>query len=167
MTNIKAALLTLVLCGAAFAQYTPPASSGGGASLGYTLMLTAGAGANPVTNTTYFVGGCVASWIVSSTEGACRVYVPKAGTIKAVYLDFSVLTVLGSAETSTISVRLNNTTDTTISSSVTNSSTNDPFSNTALSIAVAAGDFIELKWVTPAWGTPPTGVRVTATVSIQ
>jgi hypothetical protein len=142
-----------------------------GTSLGYVLMASgpnAGTTApTPVINTTYFIGGPTwARWSDLATEGFGRIYIPNAGTIKVVYLSFST-GISGSNEISTASIRLNNTTDTVISSVITNDSLNTVFSNTSLSISVVAGDYIEVKWVSPTWLTPPIGARLVATINIQ
>src|SRR5207248_2923792 len=96
-----------------------------------------------------------------------RVYIPKAGTVKIIYVYFSVFSVLGSNETSTINFRLNNTTDTVISSVTKQDAAAQVFSNTALSITVAQGDYFEFKWVTPTWATNPTGLRIAGWVYIE
>jgi hypothetical protein len=62
---------------------------------------------------------------------------------------------------------LNGSTDTTISSAVTNDATSAVFSNSALSIVVAAGDYIEVKWVSPTWVTNPVGTNVSWVINIQ
>jgi hypothetical protein len=41
------------------------------------------------------------------------------------------------------------------------------FSNTGLSIAVVAGDYIELKEIQPTWATNPANVRRSATIYIE
>jgi len=41
------------------------------------------------------------------------------------------------------------------------------FNNTGLSIAVTAGHYIELKWVTPTWSTNPTSVRYSCMMYVQ
>ncbi len=78
-----------------------------------------------------------------------------------------VCTTPGSAETSTINFRLNDTTDTVITAGVQNNATNTVYNNQALSIPVAAGDYFELKWVTPAYATNPTSVLLSAIVYVQ
>jgi len=117
----------------------------------------------PVDATTYYLGAqpTVTPGVVASGR---RIYIPRAGTVTSVYIVFTGTT--GSSETSTVSFRLNNTTDTTISSSVDLSASPAVYSNTALSIAVAAGDYFEIKWVTPTWVTNPTGTLIHGVVFI-
>lgn len=121
---------------------------------------------NPADATTYYTGN-MPILAPLTTATAQKVYIPRDGTIKAAYVEFLALTTTSTNETSTISIRLNNTTDTTISSTVTNDATVTDFNNTALSIAVSTGDYIELKWVTPTWATNPEGVSIQATIYIE
>ena len=106
--------------------------------------------------TTYY--GCGSIQQSNGTAASQRCYISKAGTITAVYGAFSQTA--GSAETSTLAIRLNNTTDTTISSAITNDSADVTFNNASMSIAVVPGDYFEIKWTTPAWVTNPTSVRM-------
>ena len=73
----------------------------------------------------------------------------------------------GSNEQSTISFRLNDTTDTTITTTADFSSTQVYIANTSLNIAVVAGDYGHIKWVTPTWVTNPTTLRVFGTIYIE
>ncbi len=95
-----------------------------------------------------------------------RVYIPQAGTIKKCYVNFTNGTI-GTNETSTISIRVNNTTDYTISSTVTNDANPTAFSSTAMSVPVVAGDYIQLKWTTPIWVTNPLTVTIGGIAYIQ
>ena len=81
--------------------------------------------------------------------------------------NFLELWELGTNETSTIVIRKNNTSDTTISTSVVNNAVTTTASGTGLSISVSAGDYIEIKWTAPTWTTNPTNVRVWGTVYIK
>lgn len=113
------------------------------------------ASSNPADATTYFFG-CFTHTSPSTTAAGNRIYIMRSGTICAadVFLTGST----GSTETSTISIRLNNTTDTTISSAVALNTSPFHAQNTALSVSVSTGDYVEIKWVTPTWGTNPTSV---------
>jgi hypothetical protein len=135
------------------------------ASVGYAISLGC-LSFNPADATTYYIGGAQGSG-PTTTDGNVRVYIPRAGVIRTVYIAFVNSSVNGTNETSTISLRLNSTADTTISSSVVNNANAGSVSNTGLSISVAAGDFIELKWVTPTWATNPTSTRLMATVLVE
>lgn len=116
----------------------------------------------PADSTTYYMSPFPALGGLPVDPTTVKVRVARTGKIVAVYLDGLCAT--GSVESSTFSLRLNNTTDTTISSAVVFNATPYSFSNTALAIAVTAGDYINVKWVTPAWATNPTGIYITAQI---
>lgn len=124
---------------------------------------------NPADATTYYMGAFA---LAPTTTATSRwLTIPRAGTITRIdIIIFNNGGTQGTNETSTISLRLNNTTDTTITSSF---DANDAaglvslFNNTALSIAVAEGDHIEIKWVTPTWSTNPTNVAMDIRVYVS
>jgi hypothetical protein len=134
------------------------------APIGYTLQ-AAGAPLSPNDATTYFIGGSFSSAIGGA--GNSRIYFPKAGTIRSIRVFFANPGTLGTNEQSTISIRINDTTDHVISSTVVNNATQTLASNSAMAVKVANTDFFELKWVTPTWGTKPTLVRINATVYVE
>lgn len=88
-----------------------------------------------------------------ATAGVSRVYIPKAGTIKVVSI-WCYSGTAGTAESWSLYLRLNNTTDTLIKTLAVNTNARD-FSNTALNITVNAGDYFEIKSVQPTWATNP------------
>lgn len=115
-----------------------------------------GASFNPADGTTYYWGSM--PWEVPGTgSNTRRLYAMRAGTITSV--DLYVYCTAGSSETSTIYLRKNNTTDTTLSSTVNLSAAVYHELVTGLSIAAAAGDYFEFKWTGPTWATNPTAVR--------
>jgi hypothetical protein len=71
----------------------------------------------------------------------------------------------GTNEAWACNIRLNNTTDTLVQS-LSSSAGYRVWSNTGLSIAVVAGDYIEFKMVNPTWATNPANVRFGAAVYI-
>lgn len=95
-----------------------------------------------------------------------RIYVPYPGTVISVYL--TALHAGGATdESSTVSLRLNNATDTAIDA-VSDFSTNPVVGNaTGLSVAVVAGDYLTLKWVTPTWVTNPTSVQWSGAILVE
>jgi hypothetical protein len=111
--------------------------------------------ASPADVTTYYFG-LWDSLTPTVTAAARRIHFYRAGKITAATI-FMNPTVNGTTETGTISFRLNNTTDTTLSSTFTVSSVNYQLV-TGLSIAIAQGDYGDIKWLTPTWATNPTGV---------
>ena len=137
----------------------------GAGSSGYVLD-----GGHAVTDPTasstrYF--GCFDGFLASTTNGAAPIYIPKNGVIQSVFGVATVAGILGSSETSSFYVRLNNTTDHLITSSLTHTVLSNPFNSASLSITVAAGDYIEIKWVTPAWVTLPTQILTSTQVYIE
>ena len=71
---------------------------------------------NPADATTYFFGS--SDRTINSTAVARKVVVPLAGTVIAAYVIFDQVGTTGTTETSTLSFRLNNSSDTTISAVV-------------------------------------------------
>lgn len=120
---------------------------------------------NPADGGVYYLGELNVNSLLT-TAGVTRMYFPITGRIIAAYVAFRQ--VAGTSETSTIAIRLNNTTDTTISAAVTNDSGYTIFSNTNLNIAgTAFVDYIEGKWSCPTWVTNPTNVVATMTVIFE
>jgi hypothetical protein len=89
----------------------------------------------------------------TTTANISKVYIRKAGTIKIAEI-YCYSGTAGTAESWSLYIRKNNTTDTLIATLAV--ATNERvFSNIGLSIAVAAGDYIEIKGVQPTWATNP------------
>lgn len=137
-----------------------------GEKRGYTLQ-TGATSFSPADATTYYFGQYQGSVVGDTSEVHSRLYFPKAGIIKAIFIYIENSGTAGSAETSTMSFRLNATTDTTISAAVTTNAASNAFNNQALNIAVAAGDFGIIKWVTPTWVTNPTTLRVMTVIYVE
>jgi len=109
---------------------------------------------NPVAATNYYGGGA-ASAALSTTVQSRRLYMPKAGTIKACY-GYFFQTASASGNTGTLAINVNNGGYTTVGTAAHNVASSI-YSNTGLSIAVAQGDYIEFRWTAPAT-TAPTNV---------
>ena len=131
---------------------------------GYVLTLAHSA-FNPADATAYYWGSL---FNAGPTPAATtrRILIPKSGTIRRADL-FLALAVAGTNEPSTVSLRVNDTTDTTISSTLDLSSNIVVVTNASLAIAVSAGDYVEIKWVTPAWVTNPTTISGYGTLYIE
>lgn len=82
-----------------------------------------------------------------------KVYIPKSGTITRAMI-YVYSGTAGTAQNWSLYIRLNNTTDTLIET-VAAATAERVFNNEALSIAVTAGDYIEIKGVQPTWTTNP------------
>jgi len=137
------------------------AASGGG----YTLTGAAATYASPADTEVLYWG----SWAANQPTnggGDARIYIPKTGTITKVYGWVYTGGASGTGESSTLVVRKNNTTDTTVSSSITTNSVQNPFNGT-VSIAVTAGDYIEFKFTCATWATNPTNIRFYAVALIE
>src|SRR5437867_3679584 len=115
---------------------------------GYTVQAAVSTAFSPADATTYHIGS-MPSATPSTSGGNARIYLPKAGTIKSISIFFLNATSSGSNESSTMNLRLNNATDTLISSSIAHDVAAAVISNASLAIAVNAGDYFELKWTTP------------------
>ena len=118
---------------------------------------------DPADSTTYYF---VALPIAPATTGAeRRLHVPRAGTITRVDVT-SYAKTAGSNESVSLYVRKNDTSDTLVAT-VSTSANLRYFQASGLSIAVAAGDYIEIKLVCPAWGTNPLSVYFAGNVFVK
>jgi hypothetical protein len=116
---------------------------------------------NPADSTSYFVGD-IYSIAPVGAGGIVGFYLPKATTLYAAGVKF-INSVVGSNEASSVYIRVNNTTDYLISAAVDNSLGLNVVSTVfGTPVSLNAGDYIEVKWVTPAWVTNPTTVFVIA-----
>lgn len=132
-----------------------------------SIMYLAANVVSPADATTYYFGGLQAS-APSTSADARRVYFPVNCTIKAVTIS-SYHNTTSTSETLSYYIRVNNTTDYTISTTavITTGSDYNAFSNTGLTVPINSGDYIEIKVVCPTWATNPTNVSWTATLSIE
>lgn len=129
---------------------------------GYTLFVQA-LTSSPVDAQTIYFGMLPKAPI--ATANVSKVYIREAGTIKRAEI-YAYAGTAGTAESWTISIRKNNTTDTTIAT-VAAGSNERVFSNTALSISVVNGDYIEIKSVNPTWATNPLTLIMAGYVYIE
>lgn len=117
---------------------------------GYTLTLQALTSA-PVDAQTIYFGTIPAA--PSTTQGTRKVRIPRTGTIKSCVI-YSQSGTAGTSESWTLSIRVNNTADNTIAG--VGVATNErEWINNSMSVAVSAGDYIEIKSVNPTWATNP------------
>jgi hypothetical protein len=131
--------------------------------LGYAIRLTSASQATTTDSQTMYWGGMAVA--PSATAARWRVYIPKTGTLKACYI-YSYSGTAGSNENWSMYIRLNNASDTLIQT-LASASSDRIWSNTGLSIAVVAGDYIEIKEIQPAWGTNPATVTRTGVIYIE
>jgi len=117
---------------------------------GYTLSVQALTSSPVDAQTIYFGNLPKAPVTVAATS---KVYIPKAGTIKRAEI-YCYSGTAGTNQAWSGYIRLNNTTDTLIST-LSVATSERIFSNSALSIAVVAGDYFEIKFINPTWATNP------------
>jgi hypothetical protein len=142
--------------------------AGGGdeiAAPGYALAVVGGLIPNASDGVDYYFGSQYGASL-GSTADQQRMYCPKAGTLKAAYIYWRANGAGGTGEDISVYVRLNNTTDTLIAT-LGNTAATKIFSKTDLSIAVAQGDYIEIKMVCPTWATNPAAVYLGGVVYIE
>lgn len=125
----------------------------------------------PVNSTTYTFGvGTVAP--VANGSPYSKVYPFQKGVIRSVHFQMMLNNGKASSSSENVAVylRLNNTTDYTITTTADfggSSRTNRQYTVTNLNVPLTTSDFIEAKVVTPAWATPPISVVMTMVVIID
>ena len=124
--------------------------SGNVITYGYTLSIQA-LTSSPADGATIYFGNLPKA--PTTTANTSKIYIREAGTITVAEI-YCYSGTAGTAENWSLYIRKNNTTDTLIAT--VGSATNERvFSNTGLSIAVAVGDYIEIKAINPTWATNP------------
>lgn len=122
----------------------------GPAGTSYTLHVQALTSSPTDGQTVYFGELPKAPVTVAATS---KIYIRKAGTIKIAEI-YCYSGTAGTNEAWSLYIRKNNTTDTLIAT-LSVSASERIFTNATLSIAVVAGDYIEIKGVQPTWATNP------------
>lgn len=151
----------------------PIASGGSGALDIFPAMMIDFAvnGANPADATPYFFGTLsFQTWADNGAWLDVRAFIaPVKMRIKAAYINFSSFGVAGSNEPSSIAIRVNNTTDTTIFSNniILGAASQSFVANAGLPLSLAAGDKFCLKWTTPTWGTNPTVIYCSGSLYLE
>ena len=138
---------------------------------GYTMQFVlATTGSNPAANTIYVMGAPQQNRLLTNlSTGNTRVYVPRPGRVKSAFVYVRTNGTLASAATSSFNITKNGTTSEVFNTSTTAGvSTNAAISSSAVSMSVVAGDYMEVRWTTPAvWGTLPTAVEANAIIYIE
>lgn len=106
---------------------------------------------SPADGATYYYG--MKPIANNTTAGANKVYIRKAGILKIAEI-YTYAGTAGTAEQVSMYIRKNNTTDYLIDS-ISSANNERVFSNAALSIPLAVGDYVEIKMVCPTWATNP------------
>lgn len=117
---------------------------------GYTLHVQA-LTSSPADAATVYFGQLPKAPVAAAATS--KVYIPKTGVIKRAVV-YCYSGTAGTAESWSLYIRVNNTTDTLIKTLAVNTAER-VFDNTALNIAVNAGDYFEIKSVQPTWSTNP------------
>ena len=120
---------------------------------------------SPADATAYYTGG-VFSVGLASAAVIVPVWIPKSGIIRGAWVNVANFGTACTAETSTIYLRVNDTTDTTIVSTLVTNAVGS-FANTAMSVAVNRGDYVTIKWVAPTWATNPTNVTIGGVIHVD
>lgn len=134
-----------------------------GGSLGYCLNVGCVNTGTWTDSQTVYIGGRWGN--ATTTAGSVKVRVPKSGTIKGAYVH-SFSTTAGTGEAWPAYVRLNNSSDTLIDT-VSLAAGEREWKNASLSIPVVADDYIEIKFVNPAWATNPANMTVGGHIYIE
>lgn len=139
------------------------ATPSGSTTIGYVEQVATLNAATTTDGQTIYVGCALTA--PSTTAALARCYIPKTGNIRIAYV-YARATTAGTAEGWACNVRLNNTSDTAIAT-VSLSSSDRVWSNTGLAIAVALGDYFEIKCVNPTWATNPANVTFMGAVYME
>ena len=119
-------------------------------SVGYSINVQALTSGPTDSQTIYF--GTLPKAPVTA-QGTSKIYIRKAGVIRIAEI-YCYSGTAGSNEAWSLYIRLNNSGDTLIAT--VSAATNERvFTNSALAIAVVAGDYIEIKGMNPAWSVNP------------
>ena len=138
---------------------------------GYTMQFVlATTGSNPAASTTYILGAPVRNQL-NTVSGATRIYVPRPGKVRYAHLYIKTYTT-ASVGTSTFRLQKTDISAITLTETIANSTfaarnTDASVVSTELSMSVVQGDFLEITWVTPAWGTLPKAVEANAIIYIE
>jgi hypothetical protein len=124
--------------------------AGGGGGLGYTINVQA-LTSSPTDGQTVYFG--ILPKAPTTTANISKVYIRKAGTIKIAEI-YCYSGTAGTAEAWSLYIRKNNSADTLIAT-LSMAASERVFTNSALIIPVAAGDYIEIKGIQPTWATNP------------
>jgi len=116
---------------------------------------------NPANATTYY-GGSFGYIGGTTTQGWAPIYMPYNCTLIGWTCNIRVTGTLASSQSITLSLNVDNSA-TQLSTAITATAVNQTFTATALNTNVNAGSYIEPKWLTPTWGTPPANFYGTIT----
>lgn len=127
------------------------------AGMGYTITGGNAATSSPGDATSYYWGSDLGLGL-NTTWDQATIDIPKAGTLKRVFVKIRVAGTLGSGEAVSHYIRVNDSTDVSVNTTAT---WDTAVTNIAANVsqALAVGDRVALKVTTPTWVTNPTSVR--------
>ena len=134
------------------------------AARGYSMQGTHGS-LTYTASQVYYFGGMAGN--ITTTAQRNKIYIPTTGTIKKVYISYFNSGTLSTTETGTFAIRLNNTTDYTVTSALINNAVTKDFINTSMSVPVTADDYIEFKVTVGAVTTAATSVRCSVVFFVE
>lgn len=120
---------------------------------------------NPVDATTYYFGIAFTS-NPPTIANIRKKTLKRSGYIKNITFDIITAGVLGSNHDSSMTLRINEV-DVLVLTSTLKHTVAYQSLNFDVDIAVNDDDKIEIKWITPTWGTNPTSVAHTLTVEVE
>lgn len=126
------------------------------------------AGHAPAASTTYFFGG-MPGFNPATTSSVFSMIMPRAGNARIGRAQLTVGGTLASAGSITLSLRNNTgpTTEQITAALAATSAVNTAVPNTAMTLAFAAGDLLQIQFATPAWVTTPTATFWTVTIETE
>lgn len=158
MTRRILAVLLILLAAPAWAQF----GGGGGGSADtntYAVCQQTDGGATLAASTTYYLSN---SGAPATTVTLGRFVPYTSSTLVGFSFSMSNTGTLASAGNVTYSVMKNQLTDSDTATGELTASTALVTKTLTTPLTITTSDYIQLKMVTPAWGTAPTGVRVYA-----
>jgi hypothetical protein len=145
---------------------TTAATARSGLGIIQLLEFISTSGTNPLDSTTYYYPWSN-SGLQTADNSQTKMYSPIAGTITKLTLVNGTATTQGSGENVTVTLRINGSDTAITGTMIWDGSTSNITSGTFTgSIALAVGDILSVKVVTPAWVTNPVGIKGIATVTV-
>ncbi len=121
---------------------------------------------NPADSTTYYFGdGFSFIQFTTALNGNIQLMTPVNCTINRINGSFNVAGTLASAQNCTLFIRVNDTTNTNISTTLQLTSASVSVTNNSLGLSLNAGDFFIFGFTGPAWTTNPTTVSMSLSFS--
>jgi len=116
-----------------------------------------------VNNTTYYLTS-QGNFVANTTSGTySRFIMPRSGTINICYAQILVNGILSSSENCTMNIRVNDTTNFAISTTIKLNSAIVNINNSSIGATVNAGDFVDITFVSPAWAQQPSNLGASLT----